>query len=559
MESSGSSSIGSYSDGVYDKVEGQSQAAATNKPLPKLKPPVLPAVMLACLILLFTTCFIGILLSGLLFGHRVTSGDCLGQSWVMFSSILGLLYITLHLQAALKSEPVNRNQPPSENPLHASVIVVARLDTIAWLVSLIVVSVAVSKDPAPVSIVDLVACVAVIPVIIFILCVTEKATRPFDIPYLTNPSSASSTITCRVSDFMRAMPEVSVEDSISRRGSSHSTSSSSSRNGRVPRPNSHTQHAAAIAAANVGQTAGLSGPRPPPPTVKEARPWNFTSFDHRTKEELAASVTVAAQTSDARHHVGGPRALAVSEKAMQTGVLPPPVCFEPKVVQVPTAEDNREHERLSASRTPSQSSSGTWRKDWSNLAAETGYQSTPTTPASTPGIGSYGSFKAANRCLSPVVEESRRLSGAVQQASVPVENPVYRPRQMIPQSSPAPSTTTSSRTRCFATTPSSGSSSYTYSSTPPSSGYSYDSASIPRPPPPAATDPRAGMSPARVRLMRAQEALKVRGGAKDTVVMLKRPPRLTGDARPTRADPRTAVSSTPARPEYLRMPGSFEE
>lgn len=361
---------------------------------------------------------------------------------------------------------------------------------------------------------------------------------------------------------MRAMPEVSVEDSISRRGSSHSTSSSSSRNGRTPRPNSHTQHAAAIAAANVGQpTGGLSGPRPPPPTVKEARPWNFTSFDHRTKEELAASVTAATQTSEARHHVGGPRALAVSEKAMQTGVLPPPVCFEPKVVQQQQQikEENKENGYAAASRTPSQASSGTWRKDWSNLAAETGYQSTPTTPASTPGIGSYGSFKAANRCLSPVVEESRRLSGAVQQASIPTGNPVYRPRQLAPQLAPAPLSTASSRTRCFA--PSCSSSSYSYNSTQPSSSvYSNDnnSASMPRPPPPAASDPRAtGMSPARVRLMRAQEALKVRGGAKDTVVMLKRPPRLTGDGRPSPREnqPRAA----PTRPEYLRMPGSFED
>lgn len=423
------------------------------------------------------------------------------------------------------------------------------------------------------------------PAIILILGVTEKASRPFDLPYLSNSSSASSTITCRVSDFMRAMPEVSVEDSISRRGSSHSTSSSSSRNGRTPRPNSHTQHAAAIAAANVGQpTGGLSGPRPPPATVKEARPWNFTNFDHRTKEELAASVTAATQTSEARHHVGGPRALAVSEKAMQTGVLPPPVCFEPKVVQqqqLPQMEENKENGYAAASRAPSQASSGTWRKDWSNLAAETGYQSTPTTPASTPGIGSYGSFKTGNRCLSPVVEESRRLSlsGAVQQASIPTGNPVYRPRQLAPgaSSSSSSSTTASSRTRCFATpqsnAPSSSSSSYSYhSSTQPlsSSGYTYDNnnrASIPRPPPPAATsstDPRAaagaaGISPARVRLMRAQEALKVRGGAKDTVVMLKRPPRLTGDGRPSPRENQPPRAVPVARPEYLRMPGSFED
>lgn len=85
MESSGSSSTGDYSDGVYDKVEGPSHYAATHKPLPKLKPPMLPTVMLACLILLFVSCFVGILVSGLHFAHRVTSGDCLGQSWVMFS------------------------------------------------------------------------------------------------------------------------------------------------------------------------------------------------------------------------------------------------------------------------------------------------------------------------------------------------------------------------------------------------------------------------------------------------------------------------------------------
>lgn len=352
------------------------------------------------------------------------------------------------------------------------------------------------------------------------------------------------------------MPEVSVEDSISRRGSS---SSNSSQHGRAPRPNSHTQHAAAIAAANVGQTAGLSGPRPPPASVKEARPWNFTSFDHRTKQELAASVTEATQTSEARHHVGGPRALALSEKAMQTGVLPPPVCLQPKVVPLPVREDNQENIHTAGSRAPSQVSSGTWRKDWSVLAAETGYQSATTTPASTPGIGSHTSVKAASRCLSPVVEESRRLSGAVQQASIPA-NPVYRPRQLA-QNTFLPPTTASSRTRSLTTPRSTGSSSYTYN-TGASSGHTYDSASTPRPPSlPAVTDVRSGsparVSPARVRLTRAQEALKVKGGARDTVVMLKRPPRLTGDGRARELQ--RSVVSTPVRPEYLRMPGSFED
>lgn len=348
---------------------------------------------------------------------------------------------------------------------------------------------------------------------------------------------------------MNTMPEVAVEDSISRRGSAHSATSQRS----APRPNSHTQHAAAIAAANsVGTSAGLSGPRPPPTTVKEARPWNFTSFDDRTKKELAASVTEATQASETRHHVGGPRALGLSEKALQTGILPPPVCLAPKVVPLPRRD---EADKENAPRT-TPNTDGAWRKDWSALAADTGYQSAATTPASTPALGSYG-VPAHSRRLSPVAEDTRRLSSAVQQASIP-SVAAYRPRELVPQQQqqqqqylPAPLTT--SRTYSTPAPRSVAPPSYTYNTQQPPQPpqpaprrYTYgdSSASIPRPPPPAAASP-----PARVRLIRAQEALKVRGG-RDTVVMLKRPPmRVVEDQRVV----------APVRPEYRRMPGSFEE
>lgn len=75
--------------------------------------------------------------------------------------MLGLLYITLHVLGAYKSEPVNRAQPPSQHPLHASAIVVAGLDTLAWTFSLIIVAVAVSKDASALSCVGLVVCAAV--------------------------------------------------------------------------------------------------------------------------------------------------------------------------------------------------------------------------------------------------------------------------------------------------------------------------------------------------------------------------------------------------------------
>lgn len=83
------SSLGKdYDDGVYEKeVEAKSSQSSRYTPsrAPTEQPPKLPTIMLACLIMLLVSCFVGILLSGLHFGNAVHSGDCLGQSWVMFS------------------------------------------------------------------------------------------------------------------------------------------------------------------------------------------------------------------------------------------------------------------------------------------------------------------------------------------------------------------------------------------------------------------------------------------------------------------------------------------
>lgn len=74
---------------------------------------------------------------------------------------MGFLYIALHLHAARKGELVSHvHHPTFQQPLHSSAIVVARIDIVAWAVSLIIVSVSVSKDPTAVSCVNLVACVS---------------------------------------------------------------------------------------------------------------------------------------------------------------------------------------------------------------------------------------------------------------------------------------------------------------------------------------------------------------------------------------------------------------
>lgn len=85
MDSSTISSLDKgYDDGVFDKIESQLGHASPRTPVEK--PPRLPLVMLVCLVVLLVVCFVGILISGLFFAHRlIDTGDCLGQSWIMFS------------------------------------------------------------------------------------------------------------------------------------------------------------------------------------------------------------------------------------------------------------------------------------------------------------------------------------------------------------------------------------------------------------------------------------------------------------------------------------------
>lgn len=449
------------------------------------------------------------------------------------------------------------------------------------------------------------------PTIIVILCVDEKAVRPFDLPFLTSRSVASRLVTIHVAALVDNMPEVTTEDSISRRGSYVSPNPSN-------RPNSHTQHAAAVAAANPGSTASISGPRPPPRTVKEARPWAFTNFDNRTKTELAASVDQASYASDNRMRVGGPRPLADSDIAIKRGVLAPPVCSDPKVQRMPDR-------KLQKTATPEGSirngSSGGWTKEWSTLKAETGYvtpaNSTDGTPMSTPrvplGVPLFSSRIASRTsgALSPVVEVSEKRSSGGSSGSSNNARPAMAP---APAPAPAP--------RVWTTTASSQNSGPSAASRPPSLAgprsqsssqppqfttarygrtLSYDNTGALRSPPPEQTEiqtqtetatiapaPTAARAPVtRVRLVRAQDSsMRVQSQPPTQPQMqerhryetasLRRPPRLTSEVRTTlTSEIRTPEDDRlffvnpppPARPmsnnsgitNLVRCPGSWRE
>lgn len=391
------------------------------------------------------------------------------------------------------------------------------------------------------------------------------------------------------------MPEVTTEDSISRRGSYSAPPKN--------RPNSHTQHAAAVAAANPGNTASISGPRPPPQSVKEARPWAFTNFDNRTKTELAASVNEATYVSDMRARVGGPRPLADSDIAYKRGVLAPPMCSDPKVERLP---DRKLQKRPGQSTTPEMSmarggssGSGAWARDWSALKAETGYitpnSGSDVTPISTPrvplGVPLFSS-RIASRTLSPVVEvddkrSSGGSSGSARPATAPASAPVPAPRVRTTSQYSAPASTTPTASRAGQapltgprslsyTQPTVTTTTTTTTTARPGRTLSYDSTGTLRPPPLATTTTASSSTrtPAtRVRLVRAQDSA-TRTQAPDrpsyTMASLRRPQRLTGTSMSTASELRTpeddrlffvnppretpSDSITTGRPDSLRLP-----
>lgn len=347
---------------------------------------------------------------------------------------------------------------------------------------------------------------------------------------------------------MASMPEVTSEDSISRRGSAVSLPRSN-------RPNSHTQHAAAIAASNNGAGAAgghLGGPRAPPTTLKDNRAWSFTRYDDKTKRQLADSVSEASQTSETRTRLSGPRPLATSDIAVKTGVLPPPMCTEPKETwQQPQQEQqHQQHQQQQPSyqqysTDPEKAGSesgggGGWKSDWWALRTVAGWVSPAgsgaTTPVSTPGVGPgpVGGRSRAAR-LSTVAEDWVPAGGINNDSGG--HNRTYRGDNPSPPTRPP------------------------LLRVPRDQGYhdvhAVDRAAIPTPPPSAGSRPVRAPTAARVRLVRAQEALKSQARAKSgATVVLTRPVHLTGDRRGAVEEDRLS----PVRPPLqgsLSIPGSY--
>ncbi|KAF7523636.1 hypothetical protein G7054_g11700 [Neopestalotiopsis clavispora] len=130
----------------------------------------LPRVMLAVLCVLLLSSTGGIALAiVLIFEPGEAQGTCLSRDLILYAALLSLLYMTLHIRAALRDHAKRQWGPPHVygDFLHASALVVARLSIVAWICALIATAAMIAKPPSP----PLQGLVGKSPILNLLLCI----------------------------------------------------------------------------------------------------------------------------------------------------------------------------------------------------------------------------------------------------------------------------------------------------------------------------------------------------------------------------------------------------
>lgn len=108
----------------------------------------LPRVILAVLCILFLSSAGGIALAvTLILDPAEVQGASLSRDLILYAAVLSLLYVVLHIRAALR-RTITTQMAPSYmygDGLHASALVVARLSIATWIGALIATAAMISK------------------------------------------------------------------------------------------------------------------------------------------------------------------------------------------------------------------------------------------------------------------------------------------------------------------------------------------------------------------------------------------------------------------------------
>lgn len=107
-----------------------------------------PSIILAALCVLFLSSAGGIALTVALMLEPVEAqGACLSRDFILYAALMSLLYIGLHIRAALQD--ITRTQPGSShiygNYFHATALLVARLSIALWAGGLVATAMVIAR------------------------------------------------------------------------------------------------------------------------------------------------------------------------------------------------------------------------------------------------------------------------------------------------------------------------------------------------------------------------------------------------------------------------------
>ncbi|CAK7245998.1 MAG: hypothetical protein STHCBS139747_007619 [Sporothrix thermara] len=197
--------------GSKSKKEEDDSSSESSKKSPGglyIAPPWLPLpkiVMAAfCLNLLFL--LIGLIVAGLVLGGTITiTAKAIGltESLVLISSLFGLAYMAAHMLAARRPDPVEGMTCKKRTSRHTRIIMLGRITTGLWAVSLLAVAITLASLPAssqssrsPLQ-AGLAACIMDCLDMTVVLLVVERTTQPFVLPWLTPPIPEAQTLAAK--------------------------------------------------------------------------------------------------------------------------------------------------------------------------------------------------------------------------------------------------------------------------------------------------------------------------------------------------------------------------
>ncbi|GAB1314639.1 hypothetical protein MFIFM68171_04849 [Madurella fahalii] len=156
--------------------------------------PWLPPTVIIAIFSLAVASTVGVAMSAVVFSSAEDlqkPGIAVAQSFVMFASILSVLYLLAHISAARKGDDLyfDPRVPSFRHQLHTSAITVARIAVAMWASAIIAVAIAIHRGRSGHNTinlkVDIFACALGFLSGCYMLFVFKLANRPFDTPWIS--------------------------------------------------------------------------------------------------------------------------------------------------------------------------------------------------------------------------------------------------------------------------------------------------------------------------------------------------------------------------------------